>query len=65
MADSLPEAVEIGGVDSTKGESDKNHYRLLRLKNGMRVLLVSELRYGSGVPASEGCASQPAAALPT
>lgn len=38
-------------MDASKSPADRNEYRLLRLVNGMRVLLAADLRYGSAQPA--------------
>ncbi len=50
MASVPAPAVEVFGVDATKPLTDRKTYRLLRLLNGMRVLLVSDLRFGSAQP---------------
>jgi len=52
MASICAPAVEVGNVDCTKPLTDRKLYRLLRLMNGMRVLLVSDVRFGSAQPAS-------------
>ena len=52
MASSAAPAVEIGNIDETKPLTDRKTYRLLRLLNGMRILLVSDTRFGSAQPAA-------------
>jgi nardilysin len=45
-SEAFPRFAIVGDIDATKSHLDSKEYRLLRLSNGMRVLLISDGEFG-------------------